>query len=167
MDRLIIESGTPTPEKSKKMRAPKSLWKAGNFLTVSCLLFFSTYDVATAKGAVTKKCQIKGIPQKIEAYLDNSPHLQARKKSGKWIALDYVTAKTDVAIAYKCISAEMLNTYIKSKLEVTLNYRNWGRLINLVFMHLLMILVGVTFLLIKMQKNINLTNTYLTLKKEV
>ena len=107
------------------MGARNFFHKAGNFLSVSCLIFFLTNEVANAESILTEKCHVKGIPQKIEVYLEKSPKLQARKKSGKWIALDYVTTKKDVAAAYKCISGEMLNTYKKSKLEVALNFRNW------------------------------------------
>ena len=107
------------------MRVRNPLRKAGKLLSVSCLLFFSTYDVATAKSNTTQKCQIKEIPQKSEAYIDKSPNLLARKKSGKWIALDHVITKKNVADAYECISKEMLNAYKKSKLDVALIFRNW------------------------------------------
>jgi hypothetical protein len=104
----------------------KSNLKAGTVLSIFCLLFiFLTFSALTANGAVTKKCQIKEIPKKIESYLDRSPHLKSRKKSGKWIALDYIISRKDVVAAYKCISEEMLNTYKKMGFRVALNFRNW------------------------------------------
>ena len=51
--------------------------------------------------------------------------MKARKKSGTWIALDYIITKKDIAAAYKCISKEILNTYRKSDSRVALNFRNW------------------------------------------
>ena len=104
----------------------KSIWKAGTVLSGSCFLFiFLTLSAVTANGAVTKKCHIKEIPIKIESYLDISPHLKARKKSGKWVALDYVITKKDLVAAYKCISKEILNTYTKIDFGAALNFRDW------------------------------------------
>ena len=115
------------------MFSQKTLIKAGTILSVYCLLCFSIFDITIAHSAVTKKCQIKGIPQKIEKYLENRPLLLARNISGKWIALDYVITEKDVVAAYKCISEEMLHIYKKSKLEVALNFRNWLRVNKISF----------------------------------
>ncbi|MDC0033628.1 cytochrome P460 family protein [Alphaproteobacteria bacterium] len=92
---------------------------------VFCLLVFLTLNSMTANGAVTKKCHIEEIPKKIESYLDISPHLRAREKSGKWVALDHVITKTNVVAAYECISKEIFDTYKNSDSRVTLNFRNW------------------------------------------
>jgi len=115
------------------MLSPKLQKKAGSILLVSCLLFFSIFDVIISHSAVTNNCQIKSIPIRIQAYLENNSHLLGKNIIDKWIALDYVITENDVVAAYKCISEEMLNIYKKSKLEVALNFRNWLRVNKISF----------------------------------
>ena len=115
------------------MFSQKTLKKTGTILSVSCLLLFSTFDITIANSAVTKKCQINDIPQRIEKYLESKPRLLERNISGKWIALDYVITEKDVVSAYKCISEEMLHIYKNSKLQVALNFRNWLRVNKISF----------------------------------
>jgi len=110
---------------SQKRLSKIFLW-AGNSILASCpYLFLNSVAIAN--------CAIPEIPQKINDYIEINPHLQVRKNSGRWIALDKVISIKDLKTAYGCLSEDMLRVYQKKKLEIPFKYRNWKRVNKVAF----------------------------------
>jgi hypothetical protein len=94
---------------------------------VSKGVFFAYFVVFVGMTAASADCRNDKIPKLIDEYMRGSPELQARPRSGKWIALDKVIDEHAVRAAYDCISETMLETYQRSKLDVPNIYRKWLR----------------------------------------
>ena len=100
--------------------------RVGNLVVVS-YLFFCPFLVTNEAYALDggERCQVKGISEKIDGYMEKEPELRQRKKSGRWIALDSVISEKNLFDAYGCIANKMMTLYKKSKLDVVSKYRNW------------------------------------------